>query len=122
MAGGPWVCDAPPVSESPKSERRRAARVPVSVPIEIRTDRGFSLHSTSDLSAGGAFFGRAIPNEVGSRVSVAVNLPGEPPILCEGEVVNVPDRRNFGMGVRFLNLSEDDQKRLEAFTGNVEPK
>ena len=110
------------VSELPKSERRRAARVPVSVPIEIRTDHGFSLHSTSDLSVGGAFFGSAIPNKVGSKVNVAVNLPGEPPILCEGEVVNVPDKRNFGMGVRFLNMSEPDQKRLEAFTGKVDPR
>ena len=104
------------VSDPNPADRRQAARIPVSIPIEIRDAHGFSLHATDDLSLGGAFFGRSIPNEVGSRVQVAVNLPGEAPILCEGEVVNVPDRRNFGMGVRFLNMSAEDRTRLERFT------
>lgn len=104
------------------SERRRAARIPVSVPIEIRDKHGFSLHSTSDLSVGGAFFGRSIPNKVGSVVKVSVQLPGEAPIQCDGEVVNVPDKKSFGMGVRFLNMGTEDQQRLEAFTSRVTTK
>ena len=104
---------------SDKQDRRKSARVPVSVPIEIRDPHGFSVHSTTDLSVGGAFFGFSIPNKVGSKVAVSVNLPGEAPIACEGEVVNVPDSRNFGMGVRFLNMSAEDERRLEAFTSRV---
>ncbi len=106
-------------AQPPSADRRRAARVPVSIPIEIRDPHGFSLHSTTDLSPGGAFFGRSIPNPVGSRVTVSVNLPGELPIVCEGEVVNVPDKTNFGMGVRFLNMTTQDQLRLEQFTDGV---
>lgn len=98
------------------SERRRAARVKVSVSVEIHDSHGFSLHSVSDLSVGGAFFDRSIPNAVGSKVKVSVLLPGEAPVQCEAEVVNVPDRKNFGMGLRFFNMSEADQARLQAFT------
>ncbi len=104
---------------SEQQDRRKSARIPVSVAIEIRDRHGFSVHSTTDLSVGGAFFGFSIPNKVGSKVAVSVNLPGEAPIACEGEVVNVPDRKNFGMGVRFLNMSDEDRKRLEAFTSRV---
>lgn len=101
------------------SERRRATRVRVSVSVEIRDEHGFSLHSVSDLSVGGAFFDRSIPNAVGSKVKVSVHLPGETPIQCEGEVVNVPDRKNFGMGLKFINMAEADQARLQAFTDDL---
>jgi uncharacterized protein (TIGR02266 family) len=103
------------MSSSP-SERRRAARVPAAIPVELRDRHGFSLHSSSDISSGGAFFDRSIPHRVGSKVTVSFTLPGEKePIVCEGEVVNVPDKRSFGMGVRFLNVKEADQKKLDAF-------
>lgn len=112
----------PPVSEQSPSDRRQEARSPISIPVEIRDGRGFSLHASDDLSLGGAFFGRSIPNPVGSRVQVALNLPGEPPIVCDGEVVNVPDARNFGMGVRFLNMSAEDRTRLERFTTKAQTR
>lgn len=97
-------------------ERRRKVRVNVSVPIEVRDERGFSFHSTRDLSASGCFFDRAIPHAVGARVALAFALPGEGrTIRCEGEVVNVPDRKGYGMGLRFLNLSPADEQRIEAF-------
>jgi uncharacterized protein (TIGR02266 family) len=97
-------------------ERRRKVRVNVSVPIEVRDERGFSFHSTRDLSASGCFFDRAIPHAVGARVALSFALPGEGrTIRCEGEVVNVPDRKGYGMGLRFLNLSPADEQRIEAF-------
>jgi uncharacterized protein (TIGR02266 family) len=101
-------------------ERRRKVRVNVSVPIEVRDERGFSFHSTRDLSASGCFFDRAIPHAVGARVALSFALPGEGrTIRCEGEVVNVPDRKGYGMGLRFLNLSPADEQRIEAFAQSL---
>ncbi|MDX2013570.1 MAG: PilZ domain-containing protein [Myxococcaceae bacterium] len=101
-------------------ERRRKVRVNVSVPIEVRDERGFSFHSTRDLSASGCFFDRAIPHAVGARVALSFALPGEGrTIRCEGEVVNVPDRKGYGMGLRFLNLSPADEQRIEAFARSL---
>lgn len=97
-------------------ERRRSLRVPVSLPIEVRDERGFSFHSTRDLSATGCFFDRAIPHAVGARVALSFALPGDPrTIRCEGEVVNVPDKKGYGMGIRFVNLAPADGQRIEAF-------
>ncbi|HEX4620968.1 MAG TPA: PilZ domain-containing protein [Myxococcaceae bacterium] len=105
------------MSDAPSAERRRASRVPVAITVELRNERGFSLHVSSNLSAGGAFFGRSIPHPVGEKVKVTFSLPGEAqPITCQGEVVSVPDKKSFGMGVRFLDLSSPDKVRLDAFT------
>lgn len=108
---------------SPTPERRRTSRVPVAIAMELRDEHGFSLHSSSDLSTGGAFFDQSIPKKVGSQVTVSFTLPGDPsPIVCKGEVVNVPNKKSFGMGVRFLDLSEPDRVRLESFTRGLEER
>ena len=97
-------------------ERRQAVRIPVAIPMELRGERGFSLYGTRTISLGGAFFDRAIPHDVGARLEVAFTLPGdEEQVVCAGEVVNVPDRGGFGMGVRFLDLRPEDKRRLESF-------
>lgn len=97
-------------------ERRRAARANVVITVEIRDERGFSLYSTRDISSGGVFFDRAIPHPVGELVELSFTLPGDPaPIRCRGEVVNVPDARGYGMGIRFVELREADGQRIGAF-------
>ncbi|MFO0599770.1 MAG: PilZ domain-containing protein [Myxococcaceae bacterium] len=97
-------------------ERRTALRANVVIAVEVRDSRGFSLHSTRDISSGGLYFDRAIPHPVGARVQLAFTLPGETvAIRCDGEVVNVPDKRGYGMGIRFLDIAPSDANRIEAF-------
>lgn len=97
-------------------ERRQNLRANVVIAVEVRDSRGFSLHSTRDISSGGLYFDRAIPHAVGARVQLAFTLPGESnSIRCDGEVVNVPDKRGYGMGIRFLDISPADAERLEDF-------
>jgi hypothetical protein len=97
-------------------ERRQALRANVVIAIEVRDARGFSLHSTRDISSGGVYFDRAIPHSVGARVQLAFTLPGETKaIRCDGEVVNVPDKHGYGMGIRFLDIAPGDADLIEAF-------
>ncbi len=97
-------------------ERRQALRANVVIAVEVRDARGFSLHSTRDISSGGVYFDRAIPHSVGARVQLAFTLPGETKaIRCDGEVVNVPDKRGYGMGIRFLDISPGDATLIEIF-------
>jgi uncharacterized protein (TIGR02266 family) len=99
-------------------ERRRAVRVSIVIPIEVRDGHGFTLHSSSDLSVGGVYFDRAIPHKVGTRVDLSFNLPGDArTVVCAGEVVNVPDVHAYGMGVRFIDLSAGDEAMLYEFIG-----
>lgn len=97
-------------------ERRQDLRANVVIAVEVRDTRGFSLHSTRDISRGGLYFDRAIPHPVGARVQLSFTLPGEiKTIRCDGEVVNVPDKKGYGMGIRFLDIAPADAERLEAF-------
>ena len=97
-------------------ERRQALRANVVIAVEVRDARGFSLHSTRDISSGGLYFDRAIPHPVGARVQLSFTLPGDTKaIRCDGEVVNVPDKKGYGMGIRFLDIAPADGARLEAF-------
>ncbi|MBL8950907.1 MAG: PilZ domain-containing protein [Myxococcaceae bacterium] len=91
----------------------------VALPVEVRDGRGFTLQSTRDISTGGVFFDRAIPYGVGVEVELSFTLPGESrAIRCRGEVVNVPDAKSFGMGVRFLDLAPIDRAALAKFVGD----
>jgi len=90
----------------------------VEIPIELTAGGDLYFHVSGDLSAGGAYFDRAIPHPVGTAVKLSFCLPGEnsSPIRCKGEVVNVPDAGDaLGMGVQFVELAEADRGRIEAF-------
>jgi uncharacterized protein (TIGR02266 family) len=97
-------------------ERRRARRVPAVLSVEVSDSAGFSIHSTRDISAGGVFFDSAIPCAVGTLVDLSFFLPGDAHcIRCQGEVVNVPNKQGYGMGIHFIELSPDDFVRLGKF-------
>jgi uncharacterized protein (TIGR02266 family) len=98
-------------------ERREQTRVEVSIAVEVRDESGdFTIHSTRDLSTGGVFFDRAIPQPVGAAVQLEFRLPGDAaPVKCDGQVVNVPDTHGYGMGINFVFLKEADRARIEAF-------
>ena len=95
-------------------DRRLAARKGFVIPVEVRDNRGFSIHSTRDISPGGLFFDRSIPHPVGAMVELIFQLPGDvEPIRCTGQVVSVPNVKAYGMGVRFQNLSPRAVSRIE---------
>jgi len=101
-------------------ERRSAVRAPVTLTMEVRDEHGFSFHSTRDVSSTGCFFDRAIPHRVGAQVELAFTLPGEErAIRCQGEVVNVPDAKSYGMGIRFLDIAPADAARVDAFAKSL---
>lgn len=110
------------MAEGLSLERRRDSRLPIVIPVELGDERGFAVHSTSDLSVGGAFFARAIPHPVGAQVKVILRPPAMAPFTCRGEVANVPDANDFGMGVRFLDLPEAEQTRLADFIEAADPR
>lgn len=101
-------------------DRRAEPRHPVTITVELAVDRSLSLHACENLSAGGAFFRHAIPYEVGTAVQVTFGLPGEQELLrCRGEVVSVPTPGEYGMGVKFLGLSDEARARIASFAENA---
>ena len=97
-----------------RAERRRTVRHPLQVTIEVSVGRDLSFQATRDVSASGAFLERAIPYPVGTRVQLKILLPdGGPPAVCRAEVASVPDAAEVGMGLKFLDISPEDQARID---------
>lgn len=93
------------------SERRKDRRVPVELWIEAEAGDELYFHRAANLSVGGAYFDKTIPEPVGKTVQLRFSLPGGgPEIACEGEIVNA---HGFAMGVHFRDLAESDRKRIE---------
>lgn len=111
---------AVPRTPALSTERRKAPRHRITIPVELSHARSFSLHACENLSGGGVFFRHAIPFEVGTEVAVTFTLPGDHlAIRCQGRVANVPTPGGFGMGVMFLGLTSADSERIEAFARSV---
>jgi Tfp pilus assembly protein PilZ len=101
-------------------ERRQAARHSLEVQIEVGIGRSLLFHATTNLSRDGAFLQQAIPYKVGTRVKLVIRLPdGGKPIACAGAVANVPDAKSTGMGLKFSDITEKDQRRIDAFAKQI---
>jgi hypothetical protein len=92
-----------------RGERRRHTRVDgpfegrrcglIDTPIQVR-----------DISEGGCFVHSTLETEIGRRLTLELDVPGEDPIAVKGEVVN--SRSDYGFGVRFVDVEEDTRTRL----------
>jgi hypothetical protein len=70
---------------------------------------------TGNVSAGGAFFDKAIPRPVGTPLTLRLTVPGEAtPITVQAEVVSI-DSGGFGMGIKFQDFAGDGATRLRRF-------
>ena len=93
-------------------QRRRAARVPVKIPVVARiAEIGTVKANISDLSIGGLALQCEKPLQSDWEVSVMFNLPGAQLIRVTGKVVNAsPDGR---AGIRFSFIPEEELSVLE---------
>jgi len=99
---------------SANEERRTSARIPVEMWVEEATDRELYFQRGANISEGGIFLQRTIPHPLGTEVTLRFCLPGDDDsIRVKGQIVNVnEDRPGLGMGIKFLDLSEDSRTRI----------
>jgi PilZ domain-containing protein len=93
-------------------QRRRAARVPVNIPVVARVaEIGMVKANITDLSIGGLALRCEKPLHSDWEVSVMFNLSGAQLIRATGKVVNAsPDGR---AGIRFSFIPEEELSVLE---------
>jgi type IV pilus assembly protein PilZ len=100
-------------------QRRAHIRVPVNIEVDYRSDENFLFAYITDLSAMGIFVKTTKPHPPGARLALRFKPLGAPEFLVEGQVVWVntyrpgdPDSINPGMGVQFVDIDQDTQRRL----------
>jgi len=100
----------------PPSERR-LPRVPISLKVQYRTQGAFLVAYSVNLSKGGIFLETTAPLDVGSRVSLAFDVPGSGALEVDGIVawvrVGSPDGLPDGMGVQFDSLDQRHGGRID---------
>jgi c-di-GMP-binding flagellar brake protein YcgR len=93
-------------------ETRQFSRAPLAAQVEYAggTQIGFSRN----VSVGGMFIETKEPVATGTHLKMRFNLDDDgPTIIVGGEVRYAVEK--IGMGVRFLDLSVADQKRIDAY-------
>lgn len=92
-------------------DRRKSVRVKCSISVELHPAGQPVIRSrASDLSVGGCFVEIPMQLKVDTSFEIALWL-GETKLRLNGEVVSAAT--GFGIGVRFVNTSQQDQELLE---------
>ncbi len=109
-----------------EEERRESVRIPLDVPVRLGKPNNapYATVSARNLSTKGLFIDADRPVRVGARFSVEIPYGhGEPVYVDEAEVAyNRKSAHGAGFGVRFTELSEQAEERLnEIVERAVEP-
>jgi uncharacterized protein (TIGR02266 family) len=105
--------------ESNPVERRNEPRVTIDLWVEEHTDDALYFQRATNLSTGGLFLERTLPHAPGTVVDIDLRLPGDArPLRVKAEVVPATSRE-FGMGLRFVGLSESDKSRISDYLRNA---
>ena len=116
-----------PSTKTSWEEKRRNPRVAVSWQALIEMTGQTDNVQLKDISLGGAFVVCAEPLALNDKFKISIRIPNRELLLLNAEVVwsnsNVPADRvvNRGMGIRFIENTEEDRQRLnEALAAALE--
>jgi len=119
----PWKAELPPGHLAPAAEphnRRRFIRHRISFPLEVRDERvktPMRVNAT-DISGSGCYVETILPLAVGTTLKVEFWIDTEK--TTTSAVVRTSDP-GVGMGVEFIGMTPDSQRRLQAHLDKINP-
>jgi len=103
------------------TERRESPRIPVEMWVEESTERELYFQRSANLSTGGIFLENTIPHPKGTVVNLQFTLPGDAtPIKVRGEIVNAATADELGMGIKFVEVDDETERRITEFVKRAE--
>jgi uncharacterized protein (TIGR02266 family) len=109
----------PPVVEAPAPEPRIEPRFDVEIEVGFASDSNFYMGFTENLSSAGVFLATYMLRPIGTVLDLCVQLVGsDEPLYLRGEVrwIRTPASDGWpGMGIRFLEMSEENEARIRRF-------
>ncbi len=102
----------------PEVERRRYRRVKLVTQVHCEAMGRDDVMVTRDVSEGGMFINVKSPLPLESELALTFRLgPSGPAISCRARVKF--SQVNLGMGIKFLDLSDESQHTLQKFVDEV---
>jgi hypothetical protein len=103
-------------------ETRVHPRIHVNWPAIIKTREGSITGKTSDISVDGVFILCSVEPEIDHRISILLEPPGARSIRVIGKMAwsdnfDLDDKTVFGMAIRFIAISPEDQKYIATVVG-----
>ena len=108
-------------------ERRYSDRRSVKVDIGIHSDTNFFTGFTQDISSGGLFVATYDILSMGTTLNVNFSLPRGPVLSLDGTVCWIREYNETtpdifpGMGIRFDNLTNEDEEAINQFIAKNPP-
>jgi len=108
------------------TERRAHARATLKTSVHFGSESNFYTGFTQDISAGGLFVATHNVVPMGTVIDLEFSIPDEgPPITVQGEVrwaaeYNPASDCSPGLGLRFIDLKEEDRIRIERWVEHRE--
>lgn len=104
-------------SDRRTTDRRGGKRVALELWMEEVTGEDVYFRRTGNVGEGGVFFDKAIPHAMGTMLTLKFALPGDKEmVVARGEVVSAAgNEMGLGMGVKFLKIEGDGQKRIREY-------
>ena len=107
---------------------RAAERFDLEVKVDLESDHNFYTGLTQNISSGGVFIATHHLRKIGDRITLKFTLPGSEKVLAvETEVRWIRENialmraeNGTGMGVRFINLSQEASAAINAFVQSRE--
>ena len=106
---------------------RRETRVPKTLAVTYKDEQSFVRAYASDISEGGLFIRTENPLKQGEKFLLNLQLPGlseQVKIECEAAWTRKPkvitDANPPGMGVKFLEMSENDLEIIKPYIQTIE--
>jgi c-di-GMP-binding flagellar brake protein YcgR len=94
----------------PEEERRTYPRAEIRWPVTIESGRGTIEAKLRNLGVGGAYIHCEEAAEPGERISLTIRPPEASAFKIIAEVIWAGKVLALGMGVRFLEISDEDRQ------------
>ncbi|MDY7037042.1 MAG: PilZ domain-containing protein [Thermodesulfobacteriota bacterium] len=104
-----------------KGERRRDQRGDLKLPVTMETTRGKFKTETLNLNNSGAFIICPNPSSLEDPFRLSIGIPDHHTLTMNAQVVwsntHVPDDKviNRGVGVRFIQVSDENRRLLDHY-------
>jgi hypothetical protein len=102
----------------PKIERRIFQRAEIKWPVTIQTSQGLIEGKSRNLGAGGAYIYCDQTPKSGELIGLTIKPPDRPSLQITAEVLWKDKVVPLGMGVRFVEISENDCQFLYNVVSN----